>query len=82
MTAFDTVWVDNQPFLIPRHGPAALPMDPADIEQLPPADIDACEHCDGLGARVVGFDEADRPLDDTCSWCDGSGNRRGWVGAA
>lgn len=76
MTAFATVWVEGQPFLIAGDPPA-----PIDYEQ-PPPDVDACEHCSGLGMVVVGLDEAERPIDETCGWCDGSGNRRGWTAGA
>lgn len=71
---FATMWVDGQPFLVP----ADTPPPAIDYEQ-PPADVDACSHCDGLGARIVGFDEAEQPIDEPCTWCDGSGNRRGWA---
>lgn len=76
--AFSRVWVQDVEFLVPTE-PLPVDMDPADEA---PADLDACEHCSGLGVRVVGWDEAERPLDEPCPWCDGSGNRRGWAGAA
>lgn len=75
MTALTTHIIDGHEFYLPAE-PAPI------VHDEPPADIDACEHCDGLGVRVTGFDEAERPLDETCTWCDGSGNRRGSAGAA
>lgn len=79
MTGFATLLIDDHEFIYPTDPP---PNDPVDVEDLPPADLDACEHCSGLGLLVVGLDEAERPIDEPCTWCDGSGDRRGWAGAA
>lgn len=57
-----------------------LPMDPADVDTLPPADIDACSSCDGLGLIITG-QESDTGAftDEPCTSCDGSGHRYGWI---
>jgi hypothetical protein len=77
-TRFTSVRIEDHDFLHPGHGP--LPMDPVDVEALPPADLDDCEHCDGLGARVVYIEaETGLPVDEPCTWCDGTGDRRSAV---
>lgn len=62
------------------------PMDdePADPDNLPPYDVDACETCGGVGEVVAepnGWNP--RPTSYTCRTCDGTGDRpapgRGWV---
>lgn len=59
---------------------APIPMDPVEVEALAPADLDACEKCDGLGVVVVGFEQdTNQPIDEDCRACDGSGSRHGWV---
>jgi len=76
VTTFATVRIDDQDFYLPDHGP--IPMDPADVEALPPADIDDCSHCDGLGAVVLYIEaETGLPVDEDCTWCSGTGNRYG-----
>ncbi len=76
MTALRATYVDEAVFYVPTDPPP-----PIEFEE-PPVDIDVCSHCDGHGVIVVGRDEADRPLDEPCTWCDGTGDRRGWAGAA
>lgn len=71
MSTHTAMVIEGHEFLIPTEPPA-----PIEVEDLPPADIDACERCDGLGVMVVGHDQADRPLDEPCTWCDGTGDRR------
>jgi len=69
---FASVLIEDQDFLVP--------MDPQDVEALPPADIDDCSHCDGLGTVVLYIEaETGLPVDEECGWCDGTGNRQGWA---
>lgn len=72
-----SVLVKGHEFALPHNDPP----EPI-VYEAPPVDVDACEHCAGQGVVVVGYDEAERPLDEPCTWCDGSGDRRGWAGAA
>ena len=55
-----------------------IPMDPVDVEDLPPADIDACDRCAGHGEVVTGTDPiSGRWVAETCPACDGTGDRWG-----
>ena len=51
-----------------------LPMDPADYDRLPPADLDACDHCAGAGVVDAGTDpNTGIPTDVQCPMCGGTG---------
>lgn len=63
-----------------KEHPAAPPMDPMDVEALPPVDIDACSTCDGLGIIITGTEsDTGAWTDEPCTRCDGSGHRYGWI---
>lgn len=47
-----------------------IPIDPLDLEQLPPADVDTCPRCDGSGALWPTNDPQD-VVD--CPVCKGDG---------
>lgn len=47
-----------------------IPADPQVVEQLPPADIDACSRCDGTGAIFPTLDPQDI---EPCPVCKGDG---------
>lgn len=60
--------------------PEIIPMDPLDVEDLPPADIDVCDRCSGGGEVVTGVDPTSgKWVSDTCPLCHGTGDRWGWV---
>lgn len=51
--------------------PATIPMDPADIEKLPPDDLDTCVACGGTG--VAWTDSFDPQELEACLVCKGEG---------
>lgn len=53
----------------------AVPLDPADLDRIPPADLEVCGPCNGNGdVPVAGADPADPDTDwRTCGACGGSG---------
>lgn len=58
-----------------------IPVDPVLLEQLPPADIDKCEHCKGHGVVITGEDpDTGVAVDVECTWCEGTGDRRAPLG--
>ena len=63
-----------------------VPMDPADYDLLPPADLDVCDGCDGTGQIADDGDPRDPATGDvwTCGMCGGTGDLAGtyWIGAA
>lgn len=60
--------------------PAPLPMDPADYDRIPPADIDACDHCSGTGAEPTSsLDPQDL---EPCLVCRGDGVLPDWRAAS
>jgi DnaJ-class molecular chaperone len=48
-----------------------IPMDPVDVEQLPPEDVDACSSCKGVGAVWPASNDPQDIRD--CSTCSGTG---------
>lgn len=60
--------------------PEIVPMDPLDVEDLPPADIDVCDRCGGGGEVITGADPVSgRWVAEPCPLCHGTGDRWGWV---
>lgn len=51
--------------------PKSLPLDPMDLDRIPPEDIDACPSCQGIGAIWPSSDDP-RDVRD-CATCDGTG---------
>lgn len=47
-----------------------IPLDPVDVEQLPPEDLAACDHCGGTGAVWDGWDPQTA---EACPRCGGEG---------
>jgi DnaJ-class molecular chaperone len=47
-----------------------IPLDPADQDKLPPADVDACSRCDGTGGIFPTLDPQDV---QPCPVCGGDG---------
>jgi len=59
---------------------SSIPMDPYDVEALPPEDVDVCDRCEGHGTVCIGADPVSgRWVDEQCPACGGSGSRWGWV---
>lgn len=57
---------------------ALIPMDPADYDRLPPADVDACDHCGGEGVIPTTTDpQSGLPEDVPCPLCGGTGELTG-----
>lgn len=56
-----------------------IPMDPLDVEQLPPVDLAACDHCQGTGAV---WDGRDPQTGDVCPVCKGDGVLPEYLGVA
>jgi ribosomal protein L37AE/L43A len=56
-----------------------FPMDPLDVEQLPPEDMEACPSCKGVGAVWPASNDPQDIWD--CSTCGGSGVLP-WLGGA
>ena len=51
-----------------------MPMDPMDVEQLPPEDLDDCDRCGGQGEVVTRTDpESGRWVTEECLSCHGTG---------
>ncbi len=56
-----------------------IPLDPADLDRLPPHDVADCSACSGTGYRVGYYDPTTGHYDaDDCRACDGSGWEPGW----
>lgn len=55
-----------------------VPADPADLDLLPPADIDQCGPCNGSGEVYAGYDEIETgmPVTVRCESCWGTGQPR------
>lgn len=48
-----------------------IPLDPQDLDKLPPADLDVCDHCGGAGAI---WPTSGDPQDvEACPVCQGDG---------
>lgn len=59
---------------------ALIPMDPADVDKLPPVDLEACDHCSGSGAEpTTSLDPQDV---EACLVCGGDGILPEYRGAA
>jgi hypothetical protein len=50
-----------------------VPVDPMDLDRIPPADVDVCTECAGQGDREVLLDG--EYFHRLCSWCEGTGER-------
>lgn len=50
-----------------------VPVDPAEADREPPADLDMCTECAGQGDREVLLDGEYRYR--ICGWCNGTGTR-------
>lgn len=56
-----------------------IPLDPMDAEQLPPEDLEVCDHCGGSGAV---WDGRDPQTADACPVCKGEGILPEYLGGA
>lgn len=52
-----------------------IPMDPLDVEALPPYDVDDCWACEGQGDVWVGHDRDGADVTRRCGQCRGTGMR-------
>lgn len=57
----------------------AIPLDPMDLDRIPPPDADVCPTCAGRGIVILAFDPADpaSEVDDDCPTCQGTGRLQG-----
>lgn len=59
-----------------------IPMDPVEVENLPPADLNACARCNGTGGVHLEWNAWVGDIYDVCPDCHGTGEVTPLGGAA